>query len=159
MIKVKISKDTSKWQKVRKNLASVNGNRVQTGWWGGSHPSGHPPAQIAKWGEEGHFTGWGGYSPPRPFITVGWLGAISLGKGVNIKKHLTNIVNGEGSIHTTLRRRAEESRETMVKEIRDWTTPPNSQTTIDLKGFNDPLVETGALMRSVESRVVLNGES
>lgn len=32
--------------------------------------------------------------------------------------------------------------------IRDWTTPPNSPQTIERKGFNKPLIDTGHMLNS-----------
>lgn len=32
--------------------------------------------------------------------------------------------------------------------IRDWTTPPNSPQTIERKGFNKPLIDTGQMLNS-----------
>lgn len=34
--------------------------------------------------------------------------------------------------------------------IRDWQAPPNSQLTIDAKGFNKPLIDTGHMLNSVD---------
>lgn len=39
------------------------------------------------------------------------------------------------------------------KTIRDWTTPPNSAETVARKGFNDPLIDTSLMIRSVTSVV------
>ena len=38
--------------------------------------------------------------------------------------------------------------------IRDFSQPVNAPLTISLKGFNNPLVETGTLMRNVDTRVI-----
>lgn len=34
-----------------------------------------------------------------------------------------------------------------------WTNPPNSARTVKLKGFNDPLVHTGAMIKGVNTKV------
>jgi len=34
-----------------------------------------------------------------------------------------------------------------------WSTPPNSARTVKLKGFNDPLVHTGAMIKGVGTKV------
>lgn len=34
-----------------------------------------------------------------------------------------------------------------------WTQPPNSARTVKLKGFNDPLVHTGAMIKGVATKV------
>jgi len=43
----------------------------------------------------------------------------------------------------------------IVKAIRNWTQPPNAESTQRAKGKNDPLHETGAAMNNVEKRVVM----
>lgn len=156
MIQVKIKKDTQNWQKVRKNLTSIDGVKVRTGWWGKTHSTGVPIAQVAKWNEEGHFTGGGGYSPPRPFITVGWLGAMSLGLNSRLKSSLTKVVEGDSSAMSEAKSIGKYSKKVMQEQIRDWTTPPNRPLTISKKGFNNPLIDTGEMLHSVEVRVVKN---
>jgi hypothetical protein len=41
----------------------------------------------------------------------------------------------------------------LVRSIRDWSTPPNAQLTVDIKGFNNPLIDEGIMMNSVEYEV------
>lgn len=41
----------------------------------------------------------------------------------------------------------------LVRSIRDWTDPPNAQSTVDIKGFNNPLVDEGIMQNSVEYQV------
>lgn len=158
MIKVKIKKDTENWQKLRRNISQLSGAKVKTGWWGKTHSSGNPVAQIAKWGEEGHFTGGRGYSPPRPFITVGWVGALAALKAGGVKDVITKVASGDSGASTALQTLSEASINIMKTQIKEWNSPPNSPITIALKGFNDPLVETGELMDSVEGRVEMNGK-
>ena len=37
--------------------------------------------------------------------------------------------------------------------IREWTEPPNAQSTVDKKGFNDPLIDTELMVNSVKFRI------
>lgn len=41
----------------------------------------------------------------------------------------------------------------VVRTIDDFVPPPNAQTTIDKKGFDHPLIETGAMRKGVEYRI------
>ena len=41
----------------------------------------------------------------------------------------------------------------MKSVIDEWTTPPNSAATIQRKGKDDPLVDTGKMRDSVEYRI------
>ncbi len=40
--------------------------------------------------------------------------------------------------------------------IDDWTTPDNAESTVEIKGVNDPLVETGFMRDSVSYQLVKN---
>jgi hypothetical protein len=41
----------------------------------------------------------------------------------------------------------------MSRNIKDWSEPANAPFTVDKKGFNDPLVETGFMRDNVDIRV------
>lgn len=41
----------------------------------------------------------------------------------------------------------------MKRQIKDWTTPPNAQETIDRKGFNNPLVHTGDYYKRIAYKI------
>ena len=41
----------------------------------------------------------------------------------------------------------------LQQSIRDTTSPPNSQVTIDRKGFNSPLIDSGHMLNSVDYEV------
>lgn len=38
--------------------------------------------------------------------------------------------------------------------IRDWTQPPNAESTVERKGFNKPLTDTQLMLRSVDYQVL-----
>ncbi len=50
----------------------------------------------------------------------------------------------------------EKMKDQMVQTIVDFSTPANAPTTIKKKGFDDPLIETGHMMRSVRAKVEMN---
>ena len=43
--------------------------------------------------------------------------------------------------------------EQLTESIRSFSTPANAKSTIKAKGFDDPLVQSGAFMRSVDHDV------
>jgi hypothetical protein len=49
------------------------------------------------------------------------------------------------------------ARNLMVKSIRNWTDPPNEASTIERKGDNNPLVDTGAMQASITFEVRRKG--
>ena len=39
----------------------------------------------------------------------------------------------------------------------DWDTPRNAPTTVELKGFDDPLIETSELISNITSKTTKRG--
>ena len=152
-ITVKVVKNDKLWNKMVKNLSRGGDKGVDVGWWNSRHPSGEPSAQIAKWNEEGHKTGGGGISPPRPMIRVGAAPKVEKLVGETVRNSLTRIVLGDSDWKEELERIGQGAEKILKKEIEDWTTPPNRPLTIKLKGFNDPLIDTGQMLDQVTYRV------
>ena len=48
---------------------------------------------------------------------------------------------------------ANELRNDLINAIQTWRTPPNAASTVDKKGFDAPLVETGQMQRALTWRV------
>lgn len=104
-----------------------------------------PVAQAAFWAEFGTKT-----APPRPFMrnTVAaksprW--GIGLGNALrktNYDARAALAIMGMG-IQGQIR-----------QTITDFKEPPNSQVTVDLKGFNKPLVSSGQMLRAVDFQVL-----
>jgi hypothetical protein len=44
-------------------------------------------------------------------------------------------------------------RDDLESSIAQWSTPPNAESTIEKKGFNDPLIDTGDMQRAPAYRV------
>jgi hypothetical protein len=96
--------------------------------------------------------------PPRPFLTVGfddWLD----NKGM---AQLTSFFAvdpsdaGPGLVEA-LRKAGGAMQDGMIESARGWTSPPNAKLTVKLKGFNDPLVESGEMAVSPVVRYSLKG--
>lgn len=60
------------------------------------------------------------------------------------------LANNNYDIDATWRLMGEGIRGQLQTSIRDWTTPPNSQETIERKGSNKPLIDTGHMLNSVD---------
>lgn len=152
-ITAKVVRDDRFWKRMHKRLLKGNGQTVSVGWFSGRHPSGESLAQIAAWNEEGHYTSRGAYSPPRPFLTVGFMKKV---RSKNfIKQYLYKIDAIAKGKYTweKLGKELSENLKTMLKqEILDWKIPGNSPYTILLKGFDDPLIETGTMYDRIQTR-------
>ena len=154
-VKVKLVKDDKVWKKMVRNLSKVGSqNAVEVGWWNNTHPTGVPVARVAFWNEEGHMTTWGAYSPPRPFISLGFMGDVKKSKLSKYVHMVALIAEGKMSWQTMNKLLAEELVNTMKKNILDWKLPANRESTIAIKGHDDVLIHTGTMYDRVKSRIV-----
>lgn len=109
---------------------------------GEKYPDGTPVAAVAAHNEFG-----GGKTPPRPFMST------CMRNRRNVwRKVVQNNLAKEVDARKTLAALCEQMVLDISDYIRIWTSPPNAPATIKKKGFNDPLVDTGRMMRSVDWR-------
>ena len=153
-ITVKVVKNDKLWNKMVKNLSRGGDKGVDVGWWNSRHPSGEPSAQIAKWNEEGHMTSRRAYSPPRPFLRIGWMGKVRRRGLSKYTQMVDSIAMGKLTWSKLNSIIAKDLTESLRQEILDWKTPENSPYTVEKKGFNDPLIETGSLYDTIKSRTM-----
>lgn len=146
-------KDTRVWDAMKKNLKAGKHLSVNVGFFDeyyGPENNNLPVAYVAKIQEEG-------LGPPmRPFIrngfmednikTLSWLTP-------QVKGMISAVALGQMSWNQLYQKLGPVFVEIMKKEIEDWTSPMNAPLTIELKGFNDPLIDTGKMLDSVEYRV------
>lgn len=109
-------------------------------------------AQVAKWQNDGTEDG-GGNIPKRPFMD---LSALKIKESSKVRKAL------QVPVIKALRKTGSKVSKVLVaglmrdiikQEILDTSKPVNSPTTIALKGFDDPLIETGRMYDSVKGKV------
>lgn len=154
--KVKITINNKPWIAMRRRLTRSDARMIDVGWWGSRHPSGVPTAQVAAWNEEGHMNGGmfaGTRTPPRPFIRVGFYKEIRPLLQTRIVHGVNLIAQGRKTWTTFYRELGNDLVELMKEQILEWEKPPNKPSTVEMKGFNDPLIETGALYDSVKFRI------
>jgi hypothetical protein len=100
----------------------------------------------------------GGRIPARPFMTVGFDGIkdeIEKALADEAKLQFLNVGAGKSAEEATigfLRAGAAFMRERLRRVIEDWSQPPNAALTVALKGFDDPLIETGEMAGAVTNR-------
>lgn len=144
--------DTSVWDRIRKNLAVGDNLQVSTGFFEnavyGEENNNAQVAQIARDNDQGTVK-----NPPRPFMNVGF--------GIKVQENLPKlflsnmkrIVEGKSTFTKEYRVLSTILTTGLKQTIVDWSTPRNSRATIADKGFNDPLIKTGKMLESVESKV------
>lgn len=154
--------DDAVWKKLRKHILANMINEVQLGWFEdnkyGPSNDNLQMAQVAQWQEEGRRkTSTSGAIPERPFMRVGL--AVAFKRGANteqFKDMLKAVANGE-SVLTAMKRSETSFEYTLRKVMMDWSTPPNADRTVELKGFNDPLIDTSELVANVTATTEKRG--
>ena len=152
----KLKVDTSVWDKIKRNILVGNNLQVSTGFFEdavyGEENNNAQVAQIARDNDQGTVK-----NPPRPFMKVGF--------GIKVQENLPKlflanmkrIVEGKSTFTKEYKVLSTILTTGLKQTIVDWSTPPNSPRTIADKGFNDPLIKTGTMLESVESKVEVRG--
>lgn len=160
-----ITKDLTVWNKLKKNFRQAETLEGQLGWFEedryGSDNDNLQMATVAHWQEEGTAGGQGNGSgiPPRPVMRVGLRLAFTKGSNQDDFRDLVRAITLGKSPLVALKASSEDFKKTLRKAMDDWNTPPNAQSTIENKGFNDPWIETGQLQDGVNFKVGKKGES
>lgn len=162
----KLKVDKSGWEKLKKSIVELDQNQINLGWFDnnryGSDNSNLPMAYVASLVEGGHINGPdavfpGAITPPRPFMRVGLRDAIKTGTNKLQFKYMIEAVLAGQSTLSVLQKSTSVFEQTLRKVMLDWDTPRNSPITVALKGFNDPLRNTGELIASVTAKVEKKG--
>lgn len=154
--RVSITKNKDVWKSMKTNLRRGTSQSIQAGWWDSQYPDGVSVAQVAQWNEEGHMNGgWfpGTVTPPRPFIRLGFLPRVKNSNFLN--KHLIHIdaiAKGRMSWNRLHELLGQDLKRILQEVILAWSTPSNSAATVSIKGFNDPLIDSGLMYDTIKIR-------
>ena len=154
---VTIKCNTKEWEKMKRRLQRAD-KAVEVGWWQTMHPTGVPVASIVQWQEEGFYNPStsafpGAYTPPRPFVRVDFMKQIpSLVNDYAIKFDM--IARGTIRKSVFYNEMKDDLVNLLKKTMLDYSSPANSPTTVEIKGFDDPLINTGTTYDSIKSRLV-----
>lgn len=96
--------------------------------------------------------GWGGPIPERPFMRNAIRNNTSAYRSA-MKTSASKILRGETAIRTVLSKLGIKAQGDIQGEITAFTTPANSQVTIDLKGSSHPLIDTGSMRGAVTWKI------
>jgi len=155
---MKLTVDKKVWNNLKKSFAKAEMFEDQVGWQAdavyGSDNENLPMAQVAQWQEEGVASK---NIPPRPFMRVGFKAALSKGANdASFKRIVTAVANGQ-DVFKALHKEGDSFRQTLRQVMIDWDTPRNAPTTVELKGFDDPLIETSELISNITSKTTKRG--
>lgn len=138
-------------------LEKLSNYEAQAGFWSGVHsPSGLPLAEIAIANNEGTDK-----IPSRPFMDEAG-NASQLSVASKVKVAVADVVMCRKTAFQALKPIAEDQKEYIEAFILDWAglgsmALNNANLTIALKGRDRPLVDTGTLSESVQTRVINKG--
>lgn len=164
----KLNIDKSGWEKVKKNLKQADIYNVNLGWFEenqyGPDNDNLKMAQVAQWNNEGHINGAtslvpGAVTPARPFMSVGLAGAFKAGANRDDFKEMVEAVLTGKSVMSAMQKSTTNFERTLRKVMLDWDTPRNAPLTIEMKGFDDPLVNSSELIANVTAKVQKKGTS
>lgn len=157
----KLKVDKSGWNKLKKSFQQAEIYNVNLGWFEenkyDSTNDNLQMATVAQWNNEGHINDNGSLTPPRPFMSVGLPGAFKAGANKDDFKDMVEAVLTGKSVLAAMQKSSNNFERTLRKVMLDWDTPRNAPPTIELKGFDDPLVETSELIANVTAKVEKKG--
>src|SRR5690625_1095614 len=149
-----------RWERMKKNLLTGSRKSAQVGWFIGQHHAGSdlPMAQIASWLEYGHRNGGifeGTITPPRPFMRAGFI--VYLRDNPEIAAitaaQIRHVMEGKKTWTAAYSTIATKMAEALKMIMESWNDPRNSPMTVALKGFDNPLIETGELVNNIKWKV------
>lgn len=154
------SKDNSMWQKIRNNLLKGNSKSVDVGFFeDAKYEDGTQVAYVAQLNEEGHVNGpdslvSGAVTPARPFMRYFMMQLEKEGKLIDeMRNDLHLVAIGSKSWKSFYDKLGEEAKEDVQKVIEQWFIPMNAPLTVQMKGFNKPLIDSETMIDSVDYRV------
>ena len=159
MSKSAFIKDDKVWRKMKANLMKGNSLAAKVGVFDkyyGPENDNLPVAQVFQWNEEGTRGGQGNGSgiPMRPAIRYYIMQLEKEGKMIPfLSKYLNSVALGSMTWTQLYEKIGEVAAEDLKKVVDEWAIPPNSPATIAEKGRDDPLVDTGLMRDSIESKV------
>lgn len=162
----KLKIDKSGWEKLKKELLKAEDYEVQLGWFEGQNYGSDNDnisfAQVAQWNNEGHVNGTnslvpGAITPPRPFMSVGLPDAFKAGANKDDFKDMVQAVLAGKSVMSAMKKSTNNFERTLRKVMLNWDTPRNAPLTVELKGFDNPLVDSSELIANVTAKVEKKG--
>lgn len=155
----KLKVDKSGWEKLKKEL--LKGSQLEL-LVGIVEPTYYGPdndnlsvAQVWQWQEEGVPAQ---NIPTRPAIRVGFMAPIKKGSYDKMfAESMQRIASGNSTFKQEYTRIGVQTKADLKKAVADWDTPRNSPLTVELKGFDNPLIDSGLLYESIDFKVDKKG--
>ena len=136
------------WRKIKRALRHVDGKSVTVGLHEEDAGEGDPSNA-----EKGYYNEFGTeHIPARPFLRsthdskkLEWVRRMQRDFGLVLGNRMT----GQRMLESVGKLAASDVHQAVI----DWDTPPNAPRTVQKKGFDDPLVETGEMAEAIDYKV------
>lgn len=158
MPKGKVKSNDKEWKLMKRRLTTKM-KQTQVGWFGVLYPEDNgflPVAQVAKWNEEGHANGGlfdGTRTPPRPFLRTTFIYGMELFLNDHAKFFARNVAEGLQTWEDVADKIGKNAKDILQDVIDVKNAPPNSPMTILMKGFNNPLIESGYMRDTISWQI------
>lgn len=151
-------KDKSKWLRMKRNLRNGARQELQIGFFRedsyGVENNNLPVATVAAWQDKGAPFIGDKHIPARPFMSVGLKDLLKSPVYTNkYKQSFLHVLESNSTFSKEYHKLSIAVVPKLKKIIDGWYTPPNTPSTIEGKGFNNPLIETGKMKDSVRAKV------
>lgn len=157
----KLTVDKSAWTKMKKDLLKATNQEVQVGivepTYYGPDNDNLSVAQVWQWQEEGVPAQ---NIPTRPAIRVGFMAPIKKGLYDSyFVESIQRIAEGKSTFKQEYIRIGTMAKVDLKEAVEMWDSPRNSPYTVDLKGFDNPLIDSGLLYDSIDFKVEQRGST
>lgn len=157
----KLKVDKSAWTKMKKDLLKTSNLEVQVGivepTYYGSDNDNLSVAQVWQWQEEGLPAQ---NIPTRPAIRVGFMAPIKKGLYDSyFVESIQRIAEGKSTFKQEYTKIGVMAKADLKEAVEQWDSPRNSPVTIELKGFDNPLIDSGLLYDSIDFKVDQRGSN
>jgi len=157
----KLTIDKSAWKRMKKDLLKAAEQEVQVGivepTYYGPDNDNLSVAQVWQWQEEGLPSQ---NIPTRPAIRVGFMAPIKKGSYDKMfAESMQRIAEGKSTFKQEYTKIGMKARADLKQSVADWDTPRNAPLTIELKGFDNPLIDSGLLYESIDFKVEQRGSN
>ena len=155
----KLKVDKSGWNKLKKELLKGSSLEIKVGivepTYYGPDNDNLSVAQNWQFQEEGVPAQ---NIPPRPAIRVGFMAPIKKGSYDKMfVESMQRIAAGKSTFKQEYSRIGVQAKVDLRKVVADWDTPRNAPYTVELKGFDNPLIDSGLLYESIDFKVDKKG--
>lgn len=157
----KLKVDKSVWTKMKKDILKASNQEVQVGivepTYYGPDNDNLSVAQVWQWQEEGVPAQ---NIPTRPAIRVGFMAPIKKGLYDSLfAESMQRIAEGKSTFKQEYTRIGTMAKTDLKEAVEKWDTPRNSPTTVEIKGFDNPLIDSGLLYDSIDFKIANKGDN